>query len=265
MPSSLVRPRRHDDPVTGNPFAPDPGRLWPWVTAAVVALALIGGLVAGLLDDEPTPAAPPPVAVVGDDGQEPAPPPLVEEQAPATSEFDDADVTWVDLRGVRTPSSTAHGPFDTADGLARGFSDDELGGVMAAVHLLARTEGYAGRDIYEPTIREQTTDNGYLLQVAEDVNAERAAETGQPVGSAFEALAPTEVVGWRTRDGAGGDLVVTLTLGTTVGDDYRLLDVTAPVRQSDGQWLLVAPGSGAFDVRPAASLAGVQLFPGSRG
>ena len=270
MSSLLVPSLRQHGRVPDNPFTPRAPRLWPWILAVTVVLALVAGVgVAVLGGDDASPQqaqsgqAPPQPdpAVTLPPGSEQGPTPAPAEAA----EFTGADVTWEDLRGVRTPYSEQHGPFDTADGRATGFSEGDLGAVMAAVHLLARTEGFAGRDVYEPTIREQTTDNGYLLQVAERVNAERAAATGQPVGSAFEALAPTEVVGWRTRPGTGeADVDVVVTLGTTVGDAYRLASVTAPMVRAEGQWKLVAPDTGTFDVTPTVDLAGVNVFPDAR-
>ena len=270
MSSTLVPPLREHGRVPDNPFAPRPPRLWPWILAATVVLALVAGVGVAVLGggDEPPqaqqgqvqlPVEPAPGTEQGDG----APP--VPDTSAAPADFTDADVTWQDLRGVRTPYSTEHGPFDVTGGRVLGFSEGDLGAVMAAVHLLARTEGFAGRDVYEPTIREQTTDTGYLLQVAERVNAERAEETGQPVGSAFEALAPTEVVGWRTRPGTGeADVDVVVTLGTTTGDAYRLASVTAPMVRAEGEWKLVAPATGTFDVTPTVDLAGVNVFPDAR-
>jgi hypothetical protein len=51
--------------------------------------------------------------------------------------------------------SAAHGPFETANGLAVGFSHDELGALLAAINISARLTGQAGPAVYETTARRQ--------------------------------------------------------------------------------------------------------------
>ncbi|MBN9098149.1 MAG: hypothetical protein J0I49_08575 [Pseudonocardia sp.] len=65
-------------------------------------------------------------------------------------------VVLVPVPGGVGATSRLHGPSVTESGRARGFVHDETGAAIAASNLAARVSVAAGREIYEPTILEQT-------------------------------------------------------------------------------------------------------------
>ncbi|MGD9530142.1 MAG: hypothetical protein AB7I38_11910 [Dehalococcoidia bacterium] len=64
-------------------------------------------------------------------------------------------VSWTVVGSQPVPSSVRHGPMRTGDGLAAGFSHDELGAALAAVHLSARLVPGVPPQVYQQTARRQ--------------------------------------------------------------------------------------------------------------
>lgn len=120
----------------GSP-SPRRPRRWLWVGGAIVAvialvvLAFAVGRSGAQRDTTATPPAP-------SEGLRPGP-----------------DITWASVGSQLVPVSAAHGPREQNNGLATGFTHDEIGAAMAAINLTARTSKAAGSAVYVPTVLQQ--------------------------------------------------------------------------------------------------------------
>ncbi len=164
--------------------------------------------------------------------------------APSTQPAIPADLTWEPIAGVELPVSRTHGPRITGDGLAKGFSDSELGAALAAVHILVRTGSNVGPDIYEPTITQQVTgSNAAAMKVLTDQQYQQlrvaaGVEDGGPLpgGNA-------EVLGYRiaafTDDTATVAVIMT---APDIAGQVLTFDVT--LQRAAEDWQVVAPPRG---------------------
>lgn len=64
-------------------------------------------------------------------------------------------VSWAVVGTQPVPSSQQHGPTRTGDGLASGFTHDELGAALAAMHISARLVPAVPPEVYQQTARAQ--------------------------------------------------------------------------------------------------------------
>ncbi len=143
-------------------------------------------------------------------------------------------VRWDRVGGEPVPISAAHGPRRDGDGMATGFSHDELGAALAAIHISTRLTGAAGPLVYETTAREQCVD-GSDATVAAIMTQSSEAVAGSTVASEFL---------YRVSGGAaGGDLVqVTIAARSpqaTSQGGYAAFDRT--LQWTGGDWRMQCP------------------------
>ncbi|MDN5855834.1 MAG: hypothetical protein L0K86_23940 [Actinomycetia bacterium] len=136
-------------------------------------------------------------------------------------------------------SSQRHGPFHEFDGLAIGFSHDELGAAVAATHIGPRIIAAAGTTVVEATLVQQCW--GEVTAARERL----AATLPRPDTAVREDLTPTALYFRVISGDAGGDHVVVSLLAAAqsramggysrvdatlqwVGDDWQL---RVPVRR----------------------------------
>ncbi|MBA8827792.1 hypothetical protein FHX42_005199 [Saccharopolyspora lacisalsi] len=138
-------------------------RRWPWVVAAVVVLLLVATTAFWLGRSNSQPAARP---------TSPAPSPS-EQQGPW------GPLQWRPVADSPLPFSAEHGPRTVTDGLARGFSHDKAGAVLAALHISTRASSAAGPRTYRAVVREQTYGDkqAQLSQLSRQSSSASAAAT----------------------------------------------------------------------------------------
>lgn len=176
--------------------------------AAVVAVAV---LVAGLLIARADTGSTPPVGVP------------VEQT-----------LTWAAVGDQPVPLSSAHGPRDTAGGMARGFSRDELGAALAAIHISARLSGEAGPDVYEVVAREQC-----LGDVEATLAAIRGSRSVAPAGTAVPETYYYKIT---AGDPGGNQVLVSLAVSSPQGRSLGgYVGVLRTMRWVEGDWKLQVP------------------------
>lgn len=104
-------------------------------TGRTVAVSLAAVLLAGLLA----------YTVGRDSGSD----------APALLPDPGRRISWTSAGGFPVPESTSHGPTQTTNGMAAGFSHDELGAALAAINISYRLTSDVGPMVYETTARQQ--------------------------------------------------------------------------------------------------------------
>jgi len=117
----------------GSPSSRRPRR-WIWIgggAVIVIALILVAFTVGRYGAQSGGPATPPGERAVG------------------------SDITWAAVGTQPVPLSASHGPKQQTNGLAAGFSHDELGAAVAAINIASRASGPAGPLVYETTLRQQ--------------------------------------------------------------------------------------------------------------
>jgi hypothetical protein len=163
--------------------------------------------------------------------------------APAAAE---PALSWALVGEQPVPTSPRAGPARTEDGVAAGFSHDELGAVLAAVHIAARLNVDAGPTVYETVARRQCVG---------DVDAALAQ-----VRSTRSQTAPAATVatGYFYRVD-GGDPTTDRVLVTIAADTPQARAAggyaafTRTLRWIDGDWRMQVPTAPA---RLIASVAG---------
>jgi len=175
---------------------------------------------------------------------------------------------WALVAGIAIPTSTRCGPFDTSAGLARGFSHDRGGAVLAAVHVVVRVAPQVGADIFNPTLGTQVTGpdaealRSRVAQEYEDLRELSSVRYGQPVGDLQATLR-----GYRIHAYTSTEATVEL-LTASNGDTGRVIFAASTVRMSwtGSDWVLIAPAGGSFDsvVSTAVDASGFDPFPGRR-
>lgn len=178
------------------------------------------------------------------------------------------DMRWIDVAGVAVPVSSRHGPFDTSAGLARGFSHDRGGAVLAAVHLALRVAPQVGADIFNPTLASQVVGpdvaamQARVSQEYDDLRGQAQAGYGGPVGEL-----PTTLRGYRVNAFTPGEASVEL-LTETSGEGEQVILAASSVRLSwtGSDWALIAPPGGSFDSSVALVTDASRFvdFPGGR-
>lgn len=179
------------------------------------------------------------------------------------------DLTWSDVDGVALPVSPSSGPHDTSGNLARGFTHDAGGAVLAAVHLLVRVCPQVGPDVFDPTLRTQVVGPdaaSMRVQVAQQYEVLRAQAQvayGQPVGRLYATLRGYRV---DTYGPASAQLqVLTSTVDDTGATVYTAARVQLTWTGTD--WALVAPPGGTWQhivvLVPAEQVTTFTPFPGA--
>jgi len=234
-----------------------PRRFWP--AAAVVVIVVLGaGLVlavtAGGGAGSPGPSRQSPAsAAPGTSGP----------QLPRVSL---AGLRWSGYHGVQLPSSPAAGPHHTANGVAWGFADTQLGALLAALNIAVRANAQWGPGVFVPTIANQVTgpDAAALLAScqADYGQASQAAHItgGRPLGNAHVTEEAFRWIAYTPSD-ATVDLV-------SAGPGSQGVTVRASTRVEvvwqRGDWKVIAPPGGDWGNAAAqlTSLAGYTVFPG---
>ena len=236
---------------------------------AAVVLAFGAGLGAVLGRNGTSAAPPPPVLPVN--------PTIGPPEAAATTgttgtavgpPVSQADLRWVDFRGVRLPVSASAGPRqDPAGDGALGFADTPLGAVLAALHIIVRLDARFGPRVYRPTLTRQVTGPDKAMAVANveaSYTAHRRASgtpAGEPTGPVYVTL-----LGFRLDAFTSGWADVRLLLlgpaDTPAG--WAQADYRVGLRWLDGDWRLVAPPAGNWQaiVTVVPSTAGYTRFGG---
>jgi hypothetical protein len=225
---------------------------------ALVVGLVCGGLVFGSWARQPeTAGSAPPVAATA---YPPAPPsaaprtPGGETNQPATEPVP-AALDFIQVAGVRLPTSPVAGPHDTSEGLARGFTRDRAGVALAAAHILLRVHPQAGSDVFGPTLAGQVI-GPYTEALAANVRdgyeqllQQWPATYGQPAGSLH-----LSVPGYRIDAYTEAAATVLLLIEVPDGDRSLLGATSLQMSWHRGDWALVAPADGTF----AADTSGVD-------
>lgn len=159
------------------------------------------------------------------------------------------DLTFAEVSGVRLPVSGSAGPRETSGGLARGFSHDQAGAVLAAVHLLVRVAPQVGPAVFDPTLRTQVVGpdaDAMRAQVGrdyEDLRSTAGVAYGQPVGRLSAALRGFQVSDYSPQE--TGLRVLTESAGADGA--AVLVGCIVRMRWTGSDWALVAPPGGTFN------------------
>jgi hypothetical protein len=230
--------------------------------AAAVAVVLVG---AGLV-----------LALTGHagDGHRANPPPGRRSPAvgvpvtapPEIPHVDLAGLRWGDFHGVELPSSPLAGPRDTSGGLASGFADTPLGGLLAALNIGVRANAQWGPAIFGPTIRDQVTGADAPALLASCQSAYRQASqashvtSGQPLGNAYVT---EEAFRWIAYTPAGATVDLVSAGPGSQGETVRAV-TRVEVVWDGGDWRVIAPPGGDWgnSAHRLSSLDGYTTFPG---
>ena len=144
-------------------------------------------------------------------------------------------ISWSRVGPWPAPTSSAHGPTVTANGLAAGFSHDELGAALAAFNITYRLTSDAGPLVYETTARQQTY--GGITQTVAQIR-------GEPTGG----VAPTELFyKVLTGDPAGEEVLLSVAQASPdAAGGY--LAAQRSLRWENGDWRMAVPMPTAQDV-----------------
>lgn len=185
-------------------------------------------------------------------------------QGEATAPTVTAPASWADIRYVQfeswtVPTSTDHGPRQTAAGLASGYTHDPEGAVLAAANLVPRALS-SNEQIARATVSTQAV-SGAITKAA-FLAAIGTPPTGPPDMNADQQKA---VIGYLVSAGSGpDDVTVTLLMRATGIDlqtDAHALGTQATrVRWVAGDWRLVLQSNPGGAV--AAAPSGMTALPG---
>lgn len=141
---------------------------------------------------------------------------------------------WDTVAGQPVPVHRVHGPGDTSRGVARGFSHDELGAVLAAIHISARLAPDATPQVYEAVAREQCFGDVELT-----IASIRVARTSTPPAAALPQDYHYKIT---TGDPSGEQVLVSLAVTTEQGRAQGgFVGVTRSLRWVDGDWKMQVP------------------------
>jgi hypothetical protein len=143
-------------------------------------------------------------------------------------------ITWVRLGAQPVPVSPTHGPAESGNGLAAGFSHDELGALLAAINVSVRLTGQASPAVYETTARQQCVG---------DLDATIAAIRSQRSTAVAGSTTPTAYFYRMTSGDPRGDLVgITIAVDTPQSRSLGgYTEVSRTLRWIDGDWKLHVP------------------------
>ncbi|HEX6873647.1 MAG TPA: hypothetical protein VF163_21320 [Micromonosporaceae bacterium] len=166
----------------------------------------------------------------------------------STSAIVPADLSWVEVGGIRLPCSARYGPWHTGHGLAAGFSADATGAVLAAAHILIRINPQLGPAVFRPTLAGQVVGpDADALRTRVEQGYQRLREQfgvtyGQPAGRLYATLR-----GFRVDQVSGADVWLHLLSEAPDGrGSTQLSAMLLQLRWTGRDWALVAPLGGAF-------------------
>lgn len=145
-------------------------------------------------------------------------------------------ITWSVVGEQPVPSSREHGPRQRVDGLAAGFSHDELGAALAAMHISSRLVPTVPAAVAETTARQQCVGDvaAYLARLD---RSRTAAVTSQPGSVAGELY-------YRVVDGDPDGSVVRISLAAVTGQartEGGYAELTRTLRWAGGDWRMELP------------------------
>ncbi len=141
------------------------------------------------------------------------------------------DIRWAQVGPWLVPTSTAHGPFRSGEGMASGFSHDDLGAALAAFNIIQRFAVELGPQVYVTTVRQQAY--GDLETMIAQIRAQPIS-TGDPVSE----------MAWKVLAGdTSEDLVLVSIAIRTPGSDAQGGWWATPMtmRWTDGDWRVQVP------------------------
>lgn len=143
-------------------------------------------------------------------------------------------IAWDVVGDEPVPLSPQHGPAQRSNGLAAGFTHDELGAALAAINIGARLTAEAGPAVYETTARQQC-----FGDVDTTIRQIRGARSSTPPGSTV----PSEFFYKITKGDPSEDLVlVALAVATPQGTaNGGFVGVTRTLQWRDGDWRMQVP------------------------
>lgn len=145
-------------------------------------------------------------------------------------------ITWTKVGTQPVPNSALHGPTQTINGLAAGFSHDKLGAVLAAINISARLTGDAGPAVYETTARQQCTG---------DIDATISTIRDQSTTAVAGTTIADEYLYRITSGDPSGDLVAVSIAGSSLQsrDLGGYAELTRTLQWVEGDWKLQVPPS----------------------
>jgi hypothetical protein len=143
-------------------------------------------------------------------------------------------LSWETVGDQPVPISAEHGPRERDGGVARGFSHDELGAALAAVHLSVRLSADVGPQVYEVVAREQCIgDAEATLAVI------RGSRSTAPAGSTVAEAYYYKIT---AGDPAGDQVLVSLAISSPQARSLGgYIGVLRTLRWVDGDWKLELP------------------------
>ncbi|MEV0216524.1 hypothetical protein [Micromonospora sp. NPDC050695] len=149
-----------------------------------------------------------------------------------------AGVRWELVGQTAVPVSSTAGPTRVSGGTAAGYAHTPDGALIAAAQLMIRSAPSAGRDCWEPTVKDQfvsSTDREQLLAAlrANPDDSSEPGELSQIAGYQYQSYTPdTAVIGLVLRAPSAGM------------PRYHVLTLTLLWRDDD--WRMQAPPGGAW-------------------
>lgn len=143
---------------------------------------------------------------------------------------------WNLVASTPIPRSSEHGPHQEIGGVAKGYTHDEAGAVLAALNIGSRVSSAAGPEVYTKTLREQTF--GDVESELDRLPREYSSSTPQ------EVRADEYWYSVKSGDPSGGFVEVSIlartpqstNMGGLVRRDYALA-------WQGGDWKLQVPSS----------------------
>jgi hypothetical protein len=156
-------------------------------------------------------------------------------------------LTWSTVADQPVPVSPRAGPAQVADTGAAGFTHDELGAVLATIHIGVRLTSALAPEVYQTVAREQCVgDVAALLSQIQTARSAAPAEATKPTAYFYKVL--------------GGDpetdaVLISIAADTThsrAGGGY--VAITRTLRWINGDWRLQVPAP------PARTVASVDTY-----
>jgi hypothetical protein len=143
-------------------------------------------------------------------------------------------ITWTHVGSQPVPASPTHGPAETGSGMAAGFTQTELGAVLAAINISTRLSATVGPVIYESTAR---------LQCVGDREATIASIRSQRSNSTPGSTTPREVF-YRITSGTPSSRLVAVSIAVETPQSISMggyAELSRTVQWIDGDWKLLVP------------------------
>lgn len=226
--------------ATEQPAYAGPPPAWTrpgFIVAALFALLMVA-MVIGIVLIRPDSSG----TVTGSPGATGGPSEVASSDADADAEADiptaaPSDVTWQPMGQTAVPVSKSAGPFQITDTTASGFAHTATGALIAAAQLTFRSDFYAGRSVWEPTITRQ-----YVPGPNRDRLLERM-RSWPPKTSDDRPV--TEISGYLYQAYSADTAVIGLIFQVAGDPDSRYI-TTLTLQWRDGDWRMVAPPDGSW-------------------